>query len=193
MKIPLRFQCTEYDCGTTSFINALLYLYDREDIPIEFIKAIYKYTLDVEDKEGIIGKGGTSRSHAERLARFFVRYANINEKTNIKTHILCNDKVDLINMKSVIERGGVAIARVWQQGEHYVIITKIDENFAYIFDPYYLNINYYDNDEDIEIIKNKPFEFNRKVKKERMEEYTNRDFALVRGENSEIIIIENTK
>ena len=33
----------------------------------------------------------------------------------------------------------------------------------------------------------------RKVKKERMEEYTNRDFALVRGENSEIIIIENTK
>ena len=56
-----------------------------------------------------------------------------------------------------------------------------------------LNINYYDNDEDVEIIKNKPFEFNRKVKKERMEEYTNRDFALVRGENSEIIIIENTK
>ena len=52
---------------------------------------------------------------------------------------------------------------------------------------------YYDNDEDIEIIKNKPFEFNRKVKKERMEEYTNRDFALVRGEDSEIIIIENTK
>jgi len=39
----------------------------------------------------------------------------------------------------------------------------------------------------------KIFEFNRKVKKERMEEYTNRDFALVRGENSEIIIIENTK
>lgn len=30
-----------------------------------------------------------------------------------------------------------------------------------------------------------------KVKKERMEEHTKRDFALVRGENSEIIIIEN--
>ena len=46
MKIPLRFQCTEYDCGTTSFINALLYLYDRENIPIEFIKAIYNKKLD---------------------------------------------------------------------------------------------------------------------------------------------------
>lgn len=32
-----------------------------------------------------------------------------------------------------------------------------------------------------------------KLIQERMEEYTNRDFALVRGENSEIIIIENTK
>lgn len=36
----------------------------------------------MEDKEGIIGKGGTSRNHAERLARFFVRYANTNEKIN---------------------------------------------------------------------------------------------------------------
>ena len=32
MKIPLRYQNTEYDCGTTSFINALAYLYDREDV-----------------------------------------------------------------------------------------------------------------------------------------------------------------
>ena len=51
MKIPLRYQNTEYDCGTTSFINALAYLYDREDIPVELIKAIYKYTLDVENEE----------------------------------------------------------------------------------------------------------------------------------------------
>lgn len=69
----------------------------------------------MEDKEGIIGKGGTSRNHAERLARFFVIMLILMKKINIKTHILCNDKVDLINMKSVIERGGVAIARVWQQ------------------------------------------------------------------------------
>lgn len=29
MEIPLRYQNTEYDCGTTAFINALAYLYDR--------------------------------------------------------------------------------------------------------------------------------------------------------------------
>ena len=62
MKVPLRYQNTEYDCGTTSFVNALAYLYDREDIPVELLKAIYKFTLDVEDSEGVVGKGGTSRS-----------------------------------------------------------------------------------------------------------------------------------
>ena len=35
MKVPLRYQNTEYDCGTTTFINALAYLYDREEIPVE--------------------------------------------------------------------------------------------------------------------------------------------------------------
>ena len=59
MKIPLRYQNTEYDCGTTSFINALAYLYDREDIPVELLKAIYRFTLVVEDKNSIEGKGGT--------------------------------------------------------------------------------------------------------------------------------------
>ncbi len=190
MKIPLRFQCTEYDCGTTSFINALLYLYDREDIPIEFIKAIYKYTLDVEDKEGIIGKGGTSRNHAERLARFFVKYANTNEKINIKAHILCNDKVDLINMKSVIERGGVAIARVWQQGEHYVIITKIDENFAYIFDPYYLDEDYYYKDSEVAVVLNDNFTHNRLVKLSRLFDERKVDFSLLPVEDREVILLE---
>lgn len=66
-------------------------------------------------------------------------------------------------MKSVIERGGVAIARVWQQGEHYVIITKIDENFAYIFDPYYLDEDYYYKDSEVAVVLNDNFTHNRLV------------------------------
>lgn len=38
MKVPLRFQNTEYDCGTTTYINALAYLFNREEIPIQLIK-----------------------------------------------------------------------------------------------------------------------------------------------------------
>ena len=93
MKVPLRYQNTEYDCGTTSFVNALAYLYDREDIPIELLKTIYKFTLDVEGKDGIEGTGGTSRKHAELLAKYFIEYANKNDKFDINCKIL-NGKDD---------------------------------------------------------------------------------------------------
>ena len=36
MKIPLRFQITEFDCGTVALQNAISYLYDRENVPAEF-------------------------------------------------------------------------------------------------------------------------------------------------------------
>ena len=37
MKIPLRFQVTEYDCGTTSLLNAFSFLFDRNCIPAELV------------------------------------------------------------------------------------------------------------------------------------------------------------
>ena len=33
MKNPLRYQLSEYDCGPTSMLNALAFLFEREDIP----------------------------------------------------------------------------------------------------------------------------------------------------------------
>ena len=132
MKIPLRYQNTEYDCGTTSFVNALAYLYDREDIPIELLKEIYKLTLDVKNSEGITGKGGTSTHNAELLAKHFVDYANKNDEFNLKCKILNADKVDAESMKKSLNGSSVIIARCWQGGEHYVLITKMDDIFAYI-------------------------------------------------------------
>lgn len=95
-----------------------------------------------------------------------------------------------LDLQKKVNEGAVAIVRLFQDCEHYCLLTKIDEDYAFLFDPYYLNINYYDGDNDVEIIKDRPFEFNRKVKKERMEGNTTKDFALVKKEHSEIIIIE---
>ena len=112
---------------------------------------------------------------------------------NIKCTSIQRNDISIYNLKlqEKINNGAVAIVRVFQDCEHYCLLTKIDEDYAYLFDPYYLNINYYDYDKDVEIIKDKPFEFNRKVRKERMEENTKKDFTLVKNEHSEIIIIEN--
>ena len=189
MKIPLRYQNTEYDCGTTSFVNALAYLYDREDVPIELIKAIYRYTLDVESEDGVVGKGGTSRKHAELLARYFTKYANENKNFKINCKVLSKEEVNLEEMKNTVNNNGVIIARCWQSVEHYVLITNIDENFAYIFDPYYLEEDYYYDDEDVAIVLHETFTHNRVVKIERLFDESNKDFSLLKESDREVILI----
>jgi hypothetical protein len=188
MKVPLRFQNTEYDCGTTSFVNALAFLYDREDVPVELVKAIYKYTLDAENSEGIVGKGGTSRKNAELLARYFIKYAN-NNNFDIKCRVLSKEEVNLDDMKETLNNKGVIIARCWQGCEHYVLITKIDDAFAYIFDPYYLEEDYYSDDEDVAVILYQDFTHNRLVKIERLFDESEKDFSLLKKEDREVILI----
>ena len=189
MKIPLRYQNTEYDCGTTSFVNALAYLYDREDIPVELLKAIYRFTLDVENSEGIVGKGGTSRKHAELLARYFVDYANKNDNFDIKCQILSGKEVNLKVMKKTLNNNGVIIVRCWQDTEHYVLITKIDDTFAYIFDPYYLDENYYVNDDDVAIVLHDTFTHNRLVKIDRLFDESLKDFSLLEEDKRSVILL----
>ena len=164
-------------------------MYDREEVPVELIKAIYKYTLDVEDKEGVIGKGATSRKHAELFARYFTKYANENKNFNINCVVLSKNKVNLEDMKKTVDTNGVIIARCFQDVEHYVLITKIDDNFAYIFDPYYLEEDYYYNDEDVKIILHETFSHNRLVKIERLFDESHKDFSLLKKQDREVILI----
>ena len=190
-KTHLEYQLTEYDCGTTTILNAIRYLFKRSEIEPEIYKFIMQYTLDKTNELGEIGKGGTSIY----AMKFLCNWLNENSSQkgmNINCAYMDKNEISIYNEKlfSKINEGAVAVLRVHQFTEHYVLLTKLDDEFAYLFDPYYLNINYYDNDDDVEIIKDRPFEFNRKVRKERIENGGQKDFALVQGENSEIIIME---
>lgn len=60
MKNPLRYQISEYDCGPTSLLNALSFLFQREEISPELIRNIMLYSLDCYGS-GVLGKSGTSR------------------------------------------------------------------------------------------------------------------------------------
>jgi predicted double-glycine peptidase len=190
-KTPLDYQITEYDCGTTTLLNALRYLFKRSEISPEVYKYIMQYTLDQTNSFGEFGKGGTSVNAMESLCEWLNINAN-SKGMNIRCTSIQKNDISIYNLElqKKINEGAVAIVRLFQDGEHYCLLTKIDENYAYLFDPYYLNINYYDSDNDVEIIKDRPFEFNRKIRKERMEENTTRDFALVKNEHREIIVIE---
>ena len=150
-----------------------------------------QYTLDKTNNLGESNKGGTSKYAMEFLSNWLNENAP-KKNMNLKCTYLQKENASIYNKELIqkINKGAVAILSVYQKVEHYCLLTKLDEEYAYIFDPYYLNINYYDNDKDVEIIKDKPFEFNRKVNKERIEYEDSKDFSLVKGINKEIILIE---
>ena len=189
-KTPLSYQITEYDCGQTTLLNALRYMFKRCEILPNVIKTIMQYTLDLNDNEGEIGKGGTSIYAMEYLSNW-INEISTHSEMKMVTQILKGEEANIDNekIKYCIDKGGCAILRVWQSEEHYVLCTKIEQEYVYLFDPYYLNINYYDTDEECEIIKDRPFEFNRKVSKERLSKLNKEDFSLVDGKNREILLI----
>ena len=125
MKVPLRFQVTEFDCGTVSLLNAFSYLFDRKEIPAKLVKAIHSYTLDCYDEYGNIGEGGTSREAINKLSHCIERYS---KKKDFGVHCerLKKEEVNLENIKKCLKNNGVVFARCWMEVEHYVIITKID-------------------------------------------------------------------
>ena len=67
MKIPLRFQITEFDCGTVALQNAISYLYDRENVPAELIRAISIYTVNCYDERSNISDTGVTRDVMENM------------------------------------------------------------------------------------------------------------------------------
>ena len=189
MKTILKYQNTEYDCGPTSFVNALSYLYHREEIPIELIKAIYKYTLDVKNEEGIIGKGGTSRKNTKKLADFFNEYAK-NKQFNIYAKYLSKNDVTKEAMIQTIINGGVIIARCWQDVEHYILITNMNQKNTYIFDPYYDEEEEYELDNQVTVVLNKPYHYNRIVPTKRLFCEEEKYFSLLKKKDRSIILIE---
>ncbi len=190
MKSPLGYQTTEYDCGQVTFLNAVKYLYSRGEIPPIIIKYITQYTLDTVNSDGQIGKCGTSVYGMEYLSIWINEHKN-SLGINIDINILKGNEVSINNEKlyNCIKNGGVAILRVWSDCEHYVLCTGIDENYVYIFDPYFLNEGEYDDDLECTMIFNKPFEYNRIVTKSRLDENSKEDFAIVKNEDSSIILL----
>lgn len=189
-KTPLSYQITEYDCGQTTFLNALRYLFKRSEIEPRIMKMIMQNTLDKTNSNGETGKGGTSIYAIEFLSKWLNDISKVSDM-KLKTKIIKGEDVHTSNqdLLECLNKGGVAILSVWQSAKHYVLCTNLDEEYAYIFDPYYLNINYYDNDEDCEIIKDRTFEFNRKVSRTRLDEFSKRDFSFVDGEDREMLLI----
>lgn len=119
-------------------------------------------------------------------------YTN-NHDFKIKCKRLEQDEITLNIIKECLNNNGCIFIRCWQSTEHYVIITKIDKKYVYIFDSYYLDKKEYDKDNKVKIILNKPFTHNRKVTIKRLFSENKKDFSMGKIENRECVLFNRTQ
>lgn len=138
MKSPLRYQFSEYDCGPTTMLNAVSYLFEREEIPPEIIRNVMLYSLDCYSQNGEPGRAGTSRMAMMFISNWldgFGRATNL----PLSSQYLSGKSV-YIGQESFINdalhRGGAAVVRLFYDVEHYALLTgELPDGRILMFDP----------------------------------------------------------
>ena len=177
MRTPLRYQVSEYDCGPTTFLNAVSFLFDIKEIQPDVIKAIYTYSLDGFNGKGEVGKTGTSGPCICFLSQWFNQYSK-QRKFPIHCEYLNGSDVNLDNESKIItvlKNGGCALLKCYLDVGHYILATGYDEekDMIKVFDPYYLHKAL--RRKDIHMVHDKPFACNRYISVHRLSK-ENRDY-----------------
>lgn len=163
MKTPLGYQSTEFDCGPTTLINAISYLFKREDIPPDVVKHIMLYTLDAYNVKGEFGKSGTSQMAMQFLCSWLNQFGKV-KKFPIHGEVLAGREVTLSQTSRItvaLQQGGAVVVRLRNAGWHYVLFTGVEDNNVLLFDPYYRKKPY--GVTGVDIITDAPFSHNRRV------------------------------
>lgn len=166
MKSPLMYQQIEQSSGGITVLNCVSFLFDREEMPLEFFKIMASYSISCFDSEGNL----TNSDFYDNLLLFASSWINKYAKEKhipLSAKYLSGDNVNLLEIKKCLIAGGCVDLKTYRRGNHFVTITKMDDEFIYIFDPYFREDGAYKQDSGIEIISNKPFYYNRKVRIEK--------------------------
>ena len=191
MKNPLHYQISEYDCGPTSMLNAIIYLFDREQIPPDIIRSIMLYCLDCYGACGAPGKSGTSCAAMMFLSNW-LNGCGTAGLLSISSRYLSGRNVRIDQQSEIndaLHRGGVAVVRLYLDEWHYVLITAEKDSHVYIFDPYYMpNLTC----DEIKITNSFPFSHNRIVPSSKLNSEQLDLYALGDIQSREAVIIYNT-
>jgi hypothetical protein len=133
MKSPLRYQASKWDCGPTTFLNAITYLFDNDSIPPIAIKYIYLFTLDQFECRG------TNWEPLERLGKLFNQFKppifSLTTKVLKGREVHCGKDSEIYKH---LNNSGVAICYFNSaKQDHYMLATDIDHDYIFLFDPWY--------------------------------------------------------
>lgn len=193
MKNPLHYQLSEYDCGPTAMLNAISFLFEREEISPVVLRNIMLYCLDSYNGEGIMGKSGTSSAAMMFLSNWLNGFGKIGQLPVSSSYLskedVCIGRESRIN--DALCRGGVVVIRVLYGGGHYVLLTGIQDNGIRLFDPYYTKEEF--SQEGIVRVDECPFAYNRIVDEKYFNRETEELYALGPVDDREAVIIFNEK
>lgn len=198
MKNLLNYQSSEYDCGPVTLTNAIRYLFEREAIYPDIIKYIMLYCLDSYDEAGEIGKHGTSASAMMFLSNWLNQFGQM-KNFPIACEFLSGEDVYLSQNSKIIgalQQGGAVVLRLFLDVGHYVLLTGIEGDSLYLFDPYYeelddpdLETEYFDD--GITLIEDQPKRANRLVSIERLNRQTKGFYEMGPYDIREALIVFN--
>jgi hypothetical protein len=193
MKNPLSYQSTEYDCGPTTVLNAINYLFPREEIYPDVVKTIMQYCLDSYNEDGEAYKNGTTGMAMMFLANWLNHFGQVK---NWPIHC------DIVNGREVyvgensrigdcLQHGGVVVVRVMLGCWHYMLLTGMDKKRVYAFDPYYRKNHF--KKRGITMVDNAPKKMNRKITYNILNGEGDGDYELGKLDQRECVLIYNTK
>ena len=164
MKTPLHYQMTEYDCGPISMMNAIIFLFDREQIPPDLIRNIMLYCLDGYGAEGAPGKSGTTRAAMMFLSNWLSSFGRTGQ-LDISSRYLSGSCVRLSQNSAIcdcLRRGGAVVVRLYLLDDpHYILLTGVEDDHVFAFDPYLLEEPL--PEQDILITDEHPYRYNRVI------------------------------
>ena len=184
MKSPLRYQISDYDCGPTSMLNAVSFLFEREQIPPELIRNIMLFSLDAFSPDGAFGKSGTSCTAMMFLSNWLP----------ITTEYYTGDRVYMGQQSPItdaLHRGGAVVVRLFLDEWHYVLLTGERDGWVYLFDPYYLTEGF--NDSSVVTDVDHPFAYNRVVPQSMLNGEAQTLYAFAEPKGREAVVLYNTE
>ena len=181
---------SEYDCGPTSMLNAVSYLFEREAVPPELIRNIMLFTLDVYNDAGDFGRSGTSPAAMAFLSNWLSCFGRVG-KLPVSSRYLSGDSVffgptSLIN--DALKRRGAVVLRLFLEGAHYVALTGISDEGVQVFDPYF---GYRTPDQRVKYVGDRPWACNRVIPLEVFDSEGTADYNLGPMEGREAVLIFN--
>ena len=189
MRSPLRYQVTPYDCGPTTMINAIMFLFEREEIPPDVVRHIGQCTLDSYDTTGHCGRYGTSGAAVRYFGSWLneLRFAGL---LPIRSSYLEKEEVHFEEGSRILrhlKEGGACVLHVFVETGHYILLTGLSEEGLLAFDPYYRGEQLYSK--KVRRIEGHPFSHNLLIPWETIRDEKSSEYSVGAVETREAILI----